>query len=82
MKTAGKPHDSVHKSLLKLPQENRKEHVNQSDLQRTNERNGILDFQRILEGMDEFSMVEFGINDIVRSGLVKSYLISKMTLGL
>ena len=56
--------------------------VNQSDLQRTNERNGILDFQRILEGMDEFSMVEFGINDIVRSGLVKSYLISKMTLGL
>ena len=56
--------------------------VNQSDLQRTNERNGILDFQRILEGMDEFSMIEFGINDIVRSGLVKSYLISKMTLGL
>jgi len=56
--------------------------VNQSDLQRTNERNGILDFQRILEGMDEFSMVEFGINDIVRSGLVKSYLISKMTLNL
>ncbi len=56
--------------------------VNQSDLQRTNERNGILDFQRILEGMDEFSMVEFGISDIVRSGLVKSYLISKMTLGI
>ena len=56
--------------------------VNQSDLQRTNERNGILDFQRILEGMDEFSEIEFGINDIVRSGLVKSYLISKMTLAL
>ena len=56
--------------------------VNQSDLQRTNERNGILDFQRILEEMEEFSMIEFGINDIVRSGLVKSYLISKMTLGL
>ena len=56
--------------------------VNQSDLQRTNERNGILDFQRILENMDEFSTIEFGINDIVRSGLVKSYLISKMTLGL
>jgi len=56
--------------------------INQSDLQRTNERNGILDFQRILENMEEFSTVEFGINDIVRSGLVKSYLISKMTLGL
>ena len=56
--------------------------VNQSDLQKTNERNGILDFQRILENMEEFSLVEFGVNDIVRSGLVKSYLISKMTLGL
>ena len=56
--------------------------VNQSDLQRTNERNGILDFQRILENMEEFSEIEFGINDIVRSGLVKSYLISKMSLGL
>ena len=56
--------------------------INQSDLQRTNERNGILDFQRILENMEEFSEIEFGINDIVRSGLVKSYLISKMTLGL
>ncbi len=56
--------------------------INQSDLQRTNERNGILDFQRILQGMEEFSEIEFGVSDIVRSGLVKSYLISKMTLGL
>ena len=56
--------------------------VNQSDLQKTNERNGILDFQRILQNMDEFSEIEFGIGDIVRSGLVKSYIISKMTLGL
>ena len=55
--------------------------VNQSDLQKTNERNGILDFQRILQNMEEFSMIEFGVNDIVRSGLVKSYLISKMSLG-
>ena len=55
--------------------------VNQSDLQKTNERNGILDFQRILSNMEEFSMIEFGVNDIVRSGLVKSYLISKMSLG-
>ena len=56
--------------------------INQSDLQRTNERNGILDFQRILQGMEEFSEIECGVSDIVRSGLVKSYLISKMTLGL
>ena len=56
--------------------------INQSDLQRTNERNGILDFQRILENMEEFSSIEFGVGDIVRSGLVKSYIIAKMALGL
>jgi predicted ribonuclease YlaK len=54
----------------------------QSDLQKAQERTGILDFQKILENMKEFSMVEYGIEDIVRSGLVKSYLISKMNLGL
>ncbi|AOV58741.1 PhoH [Synechococcus phage S-CAM3] len=54
----------------------------QSDLQKSNERTGIIDFQKILENMKEFSMVEYGIEDIVRSGLVKSYLISKMNLGL
>ncbi len=56
--------------------------INQSDLVRTNERNGILDFQRILTEMEEFSEIEFGVSDIVRSGLVKSYIISKMSLGL
>jgi len=54
----------------------------QSDLQRTNERTGILDFQKIIASMDEFSLIEFGIEDIVRSGLVKSYLIAKLNLGL
>ena len=56
--------------------------INQSDLVKTNERNGILSFQEILRNMDEFSEVEFGIGDIVRSGLVKSYIIAKMALGL
>ncbi len=56
--------------------------ANQSDLQKTNERTGILDFQRILQRMPEFSLIEFGIEDIVRSGLVKSYLINKINLGL
>ncbi len=56
--------------------------ANQTDLQRSNERSGIIDFQKILQNMDEFSLIEFGIEDIVRSGLVKSYLISKINLGL
>ena len=54
----------------------------QTDLQKISERTGIIDFQRILQNMDEFSMIEFGIEDIVRSGLVKSYLINKINLGL
>ena len=54
----------------------------QTDLFRTNERTGILDFQRIIQNMEEFSLIEFGIDDIVRSGIVKSYLISKINLGL
>ena len=54
----------------------------QTDLIKTNEKNGILDFQKIISLMPEFDLVEFGIEDIVRSGLVKSYLISKIELGM
>ena len=35
----------------------------------------------ILQLMDEFGMVEFNVDDIVRSGLIKSYLINKLNLG-
>ena len=56
--------------------------INQTDLTRTNERNGILEFMKIIENMSEFASIEFGIDDIIRSGLVKSYLISKHNLGL
>ena len=54
----------------------------QSDLQKSAERTGIIDFQRILQSMDEFSLVEFGIEDIVRSGIIKSYIIAKINLGI
>ena len=55
--------------------------ASQSDLQRSNERSGIIDFQRILQQMKEVSLVEFGVQDIVRSGLIKSYIIAKINLG-
>ena len=54
----------------------------QTDLVKTNERNGILDFIKIIQGMEDCDMVGFGIQDIIRSGLVKSYLINKLNLGL
>ena len=54
----------------------------QTDLQKISERSGILDFQRIIQNMEEFSLIEFNLEDIVRSGLVRSYLIYKINLGL
>jgi len=55
--------------------------VTQTDLVKENERNGILDFMRILQQMPEFDITEFGVDDIVRSGLVRSYLMNKLQLG-
>ena len=55
--------------------------ITQSDLVKENERTGVADFIRILQDMSEFSCIEYGIDDIVRSGLVKSYLITKYNLG-
>lgn len=54
----------------------------QSDLIKTNERNGIIDFMKILRVMSSIDIIEFQIEDIVRSGLVKEFLIAKETLGL
>ena len=54
---------------------------NQTDLQKTNEKNGLHDFLRILEQMEEFNCTEFNLGDIVRSGFVRSYLINKIKLG-
>jgi phosphate starvation-inducible protein PhoH len=53
----------------------------QSDLQKTNERNGIIDFMRILRAMPSFDVIEFGLDDIVRSGLVKEYIVAKLDAG-
>ena len=54
----------------------------QSDLIKTNEKNGVIDFMKILRTMPSIDIIEFGIDDIVRSGLVKEFLIAKETLNL
>ena len=56
--------------------------ASQSDLVKTNDRNGIHDFLNILRKMPSFDIIEYGIDDIVRSGLVKEYIISKLEVGL
>ena len=54
----------------------------QTDLVKQNERNGIIDFMRILRLMSSVDLIEFGVEDIVRSGLVKEYILAKMELSL
>ena len=54
----------------------------QTDLVKQNERNGIVDFMRILRLMPSVDVIEFGVEDIVRSGLVKEYILAKMELNL
>ena len=53
----------------------------QTDLVKTNERNGIVDFMRILRAMPSFDVIEFNIEDIVRSGLVREYIVAKIETG-
>ena len=54
----------------------------QSDLVKTNERNGIISFMEILRNMSSVDIIEFGIEDIVRSGLVKEYILTKLEMSM
>ena len=56
--------------------------ASQSDLTKASERTGIMDFMAILELMPNVSKVEFGLDDIVRSGLCKEYLLAKHESGI
>jgi phosphate starvation-inducible protein PhoH len=49
----------------------------QSDFTKEHERNGLIDFMRIIEKMKSFTFVDFNENDIVRSSMVKDYIIQK-----
>jgi predicted ribonuclease YlaK len=54
----------------------------QTDLVKTAEKNGIIDFMRILNNMPSFDTIEFQAEDICRSGLVKEYIVAKLELGM
>ena len=54
----------------------------QTDLIKQNERNGIVDFMRVLRLMSSIDIIQFGVEDIVRSGLVKEFILAKMELNL
>lgn len=58
--------------------------VKQDDLtsERKKELSGLRDFMKILHRMKEFEFIDFKAEDIVRSKLVKSYIIERDRLGL
>ena len=54
----------------------------QTDLREDEEKAGLGQFLKIINEMKEFYSCEFDIGDIVRSGLVRSYIIQKYNTGL
>ena len=53
----------------------------QTDLLKSSDKQGMVNFMKILDAMEQFDNIEFTIGDIVRSGFVKEYLINKIRLG-
>jgi phosphate starvation-inducible protein PhoH len=49
----------------------------QSDFTKEHEKNGLKDFMRIINRMKSFAFIDFDENDIVRSSMVKDYIIQK-----
>ena len=54
----------------------------QTDLQKEKEKSGLHTFMNILQGLSCFDRIEFGTDDIVRSGVVRDYILSKLQLGI
>ena len=53
----------------------------QTDLTLEQDKNGLKQFQKILNNIESFTSFEFGVDDIVRSGIVREYIIEKSNLG-
>lgn len=53
----------------------------QSDFKFDDEKNGIMKFLQIVEQLRNFSIVNFGWEDIVRSDFVRDYIMTKELLG-
>jgi phosphate starvation-inducible protein PhoH len=54
----------------------------QSDFTRDQEKNGLMDFMRVIKRMKSFEFIDFQKEDIVRSSMVKNYIIEKDKLNL
>jgi len=56
--------------------------IEQSDLTNVNEKNGIVDFMKVVRAMPSFETVDFDIEDIVRSNLVKEFVVTRRALNI
>ena len=54
----------------------------QTDLQKNEDKQGLRMFMDVLNDMDIFSCIEFNQSDIVRSQIVRDYIITKLNYGL
>jgi predicted ribonuclease YlaK len=58
--------------------------VKQDDLQVSSrnryDKSGLVNFLRVVKKMTSFSVIEFGVDDIVRSNLIKEYIVAKEEL--
>jgi phosphate starvation-inducible protein PhoH len=54
----------------------------QSDFIKEHEKNGLTEFMKIINHMKSFTFIDFKQDDIVRSGLVREYIIQKDKLGI
>ena len=57
--------------------------IDQTDLlKHKTDSSGMIEFMKIIAELEEFDMVRFEVDDIVRSGLVKNYIKARLRLGL
>lgn len=54
----------------------------QSDFTKSSDKQGMLDFIKVIKKLDNIKFIEMGENDIVRSAFVKNYIIAKHRLGI
>lgn len=54
--------------------------IRQTDLDNRKDASGLADFQKIIRQMSSFVSVEFDVEDVVRSSLVKEYILTRIKL--
>lgn len=54
----------------------------QSDFRNEKDKNGILEFMKVIETMQDFATINFTWSDIIRSDFVREYIMTKEMMGI